>query len=72
MDNSKLETKLVEFYTHYKAITNLINLLTETLLNDDTNQVPRSQIDTMVETIAQKNEGKLEMLDEILNEVQES
>lgn len=52
MDKANLENKLIEFYTHYEALTNLISFLANTLLSDDPDEIPRGEIDTMVETIA--------------------
>lgn len=72
MGNTKLENKLVEFYAHYESLTNLINFLANTLLSDDTDEVPRRQIDTMIEAIAEKTEGKLGQLKEIIDEFQKS
>lgn len=72
MDKANLENKLIEFYTHYEALTNLISFLANTLLSDDPDEIPRGEIDTMVETIADKNEGKLQELKEIIDEFQEN
>lgn len=72
MGNTKLENKLVEFYAHYESLTNLISFLANTLLSDDTDEVPRREIDTMVESIAEKTRGKLKQLKEIIDEFQKA
>lgn len=72
MKTTKLENKLIEFYTHYEALTNLINFLANTLLSDDPDEIPRGEIDTMIETIAEKTQGKLTELKEIIDEFQEN
>ncbi len=71
MDNTTLENRLVEFYSHYESLTNLINFLANTLLNDDTDEISRKEIDAMVEAIAEKTEGKLEQFKEIIDKFQE-
>ena len=72
MGNTKLENKLVEFYAHYESLTNLISFLANTLLSDDTDEVPRREIDTMVESIAEETRGKLKQLKEIIDEFQKA
>lgn len=72
MTDKTLENKLVEFYSHYRTLTSLINFFSTSLLSDDADEISRSEIDVMLETIAEKTDGKLELLNEIINEFQNS
>lgn len=72
MDDKTLENKLVEFYSHYRTLTNLLNFFSTSLLSDDADEISRNEIDVMLETITEKTDGKLDMLNEIIDEFQKT
>ena len=72
MAEQRLENKLMEFHSHYRTLTTILNFFTTQLINDDSDEITRAQIDTMMENISKQTEGKLELLNEIIDEFQET
>ncbi len=70
MTDKILENKLVAFYSHYKNLANLLSFFGTTLLLDDTDEIPRAQIDVIVETLLKETEGKTEELKSIIDQYQ--
>lgn len=70
MTEQSLENKLMEFYSDYRIHINTLQIFTTALLNDDADEITRNQIDTMLDSITMQTNGKLEKLDEIINEFQ--
>ena len=68
----KLENKLTEFYAHYEKLNAKLNFFATALINDENDEIPRTQIDIMLEDLSKQSEGKLELLNEIIDEFQET
>ena len=58
MAEQKLENKLMEFHSHYRTLTTILNFFTTQLINDDSDEITRAQIDTMMENISKTDRRK--------------
>ncbi len=62
----------MSFYSDYRIHIVTLQIFSTALLNDEEDEITRNQIDTMVEEITRRTDGKLKELDEIISEFQKT
>lgn len=71
-DAADLEKKLMGFYSHYRTLDVMVKFYTNTILSDDSNEISRSEIDCIFETLSEKMNGQLNALTKIIDKFQET
>lgn len=71
MTDKTLENKLMEFYSHYKSLVTLLGIFNSSVFNNN-EDITNAQMEFMIEILYQMTEDKLQSLDDIIDEFQET